>query len=1017
MAGAVFVSGALSVFLSGKMTFWAPLWLPGGVGLVGLLIFRHRVAPALAIGAFFAYWLLLGPRGAAPAGIGAAGLAVGCLGGAAGIRRWLGWPNPLGTLRQTTVFFLLAAGATPAAVTILTVGGWWMGGFLPPDMGFFTGLTHFLSVAAGVAVSAPLALPGVGRPREIWRGRRKMIGSVMGVALVASGGLLAYVGKVESRQIRARMEDDAGRIAAAFQTRFEAHLEAMESIRSLWESSNSVERDEFRVFTRRPMERLKGFLFLAWAAEVSPGEAESMAAVARSESASKSVDEATRDLLGAYRIGPVPGPRRIGTGSEPEREESAEARLPVFYLEPTAENAEWLGADLATEPVFLEVLGRSRKSGQVRISEAFSLGDSAAPRVLAGVATAKPPASGKAGATPALRAGMVAGVLGVDLILDAALEELGGDSPPDVEILDVTGGGADAVFRLATGGDSLDPGTLPEGLTRDLDLAGRRWRLAFSPSRASFSRFMPRSGLAVQTGVLLATALLGAFILVGSGFAHRIEKEVRDRTRDLATSEERFRELAENVSEVFWILSPEDGKVEYVSPAFSAVWGVERRKRPRRFEPWHGRVHERDRERYHAKLADARRGVGFDEEYRIRRADGAVRWIRDRAFPIRDDTGRVVRVIGVADDVTAQKETESVLIHARRDAEEASLDLQRFFRVSLDLMCLAGTDGYFKKLNPAFSETLGYSDETLMSAPFVELIHPDDVEKTIAAVADLKGGERVIRFENRYRHRDGHYLWLEWNAVPDRRGDLIYAAARNITERRQMEDELRRSNAELEQFAYVASHDLREPLRMVTSFVQLLQRRHAGKLDADANDYIAHAVEGAERMRRMIEGLLELSRVERMGRPLERIDVSIPIREALENLGVAIAESGARVEVAEKLPEILGDRVQLARLFQNLIGNAIKFVEKGTVPRVAVSARRVGTFWEFSVRDNGRGIPAEHHDRIFQIFHRLDRDDAGGCGIGLSVCRRIVERHGGTIRVESPADGGSRFRLTLPAIV
>lgn len=227
--------------------------------------------------------------------------------------------------------------------------------------------------------------------------------------------------------------------------------------------------------------------------------------------------------------------------------------------------------------------------------------------------------------------------------------------------------------------------------------------------------------------------------------------------------------------------------------------------------------------------------------------------------------------------------------------------------------------------------------------------------------------------------------------------------------------ELARSNAELEQFAYVASHDLQEPLRMVASYVGLLERRYRGRLDSDADDFIEFAVDGARRMQALLTGLLDLSRVGTRGRELEPTESGAALQDALINLEQAIGEAGAQVS-HDPLPTVLGDRVQLTQLFQNLVSNAVKFNASGK-PRVALTVRRAGSMWEFAVADNGIGIDPAHFDRIFQVFQRLHtRDVYEGTGIGLSVCRKIVERHGGTIWPESAGGQGATFRFTLKAV-
>lgn len=238
----------------------------------------------------------------------------------------------------------------------------------------------------------------------------------------------------------------------------------------------------------------------------------------------------------------------------------------------------------------------------------------------------------------------------------------------------------------------------------------------------------------------------------------------------------------------------------------------------------------------------------------------------------------------------------------------------------------------------------------------------------------------------------------------------------DITERKHAETEMRRSNEELERFAYIASHDLQEPLRMVGSYVQLLAKRYKGKLDADADDFIGFALDGTRRMHRLIEDLLAYSRVGSRGAAMASVNANAALDGALRSLRLAIEESGA-VVTHDQLPTVLADPGQVEHLFLNLVSNALKF-RAAAPPLVHISAARDGDRWEFSVRDNGIGIAPEYFERIFVIFQRLHgRDDYPGTGIGLAIAKKIVERHGGQTRVESQPGQGATFLFTLPAVV
>ena len=241
----------------------------------------------------------------------------------------------------------------------------------------------------------------------------------------------------------------------------------------------------------------------------------------------------------------------------------------------------------------------------------------------------------------------------------------------------------------------------------------------------------------------------------------------------------------------------------------------------------------------------------------------------------------------------------------------------------------------------------------------------------------------------------------------------------HTVERRRMEEqlkqvlsELERSNKDLEQFAYVASHDLQEPLRMVASYTQLLARRYKDKLDADANDFINFAVDGANRMQTLINDLLTFSRVGTRGKPFVATDINLILERICKNLEVSIQESGA-VIAYDSLPTLNVDKTQIEQLFQNLISNAIKFRNEKS-PDIRVRAEQKEKKWQFSISDNGIGFKPEYKDRIFTIFQRLHgKEEYPGTGIGLAICKKIVERHGGQIRVESEVGKGATFYFTI----
>jgi PAS domain S-box-containing protein len=369
-------------------------------------------------------------------------------------------------------------------------------------------------------------------------------------------------------------------------------------------------------------------------------------------------------------------------------------------------------------------------------------------------------------------------------------------------------------------------------------------------------------------------------------------------------------------------------------------------------------------------------------------------------------------------------------ISARRSAEVHLGQMEGRYRGLLeaapDAMVVVNVRGEIVLLNVRAEKEFGYSRDELVGQPVKDIIPEGFAERIIAdglrSADDALAQQIGTGIELTGRRKDASEFPIEIMLSPLESPDgvMVTAAIRDISTRKKAEvnllrkiEELNRSNVELGQFAYIASHDLQEPLRMVASYTQLLARRYQGKMDAEADEYIAFAVDGANRMQRLIQDLLAFSRVGTKGRDLIETSSGECLRLALRNLRAAIEESHA-VVTHDPMPSVLADETQLTQLFQNLIGNAIKYQNSGA-PRVQISVAPISDGkWLFSVKDNGLGIDPQYFERIFGMFQRLHkREEFAGTGIGLAICRKIAERHGTSISVESEPGQGATFSFAL----
>jgi len=369
----------------------------------------------------------------------------------------------------------------------------------------------------------------------------------------------------------------------------------------------------------------------------------------------------------------------------------------------------------------------------------------------------------------------------------------------------------------------------------------------------------------------------------------------------------------------------------------------------------------------------------------------------------------------------------------RRDSAERDADATRLRLLFIhfpDLLVTADTAGHFLDVNPVWQKVFGFTADELKAKPFLDFVHPDDVPRTLQMYADQQAGGEAVAFVNRYRCKDGSYRWLEWNATPVATGGLIYAMARDVTERRAAEEKIRglttqleahvaslqAVNAELEAFSYSVSHDLRAPLRHIGGFADLLEKQAAGQLDEQAKRYLAKVRTSAQRMGKLIDDLLAFSRLGRA--ELRATDVELD--EVARSAAAEIQEEmeGRQVDLRVRpLPAVRGDPSLLRLALVNLLSNALKYTRPRPRAEIELGAEagNGGDVVVF-VRDNGVGFDMKYADKLFGVFQRLhSADQFEGTGIGLANVQRIIHRHGGRVWGEGRPDAGATFYLSLPA--
>ena len=495
--------------------------------------------------------------------------------------------------------------------------------------------------------------------------------------------------------------------------------------------------------------------------------------------------------------------------------------------------------------------------------------------------------------------------------------------------------------------------------------------------------------------------------LIGVVLVFRDISERKETEDGLKRAEQRFRTAVSAVSDILWTNNPK-GEMEGDQPGWAALTGQSREEY--QGYGWSKAVHPDDAQptidEWNRAVAERRK---FVFEHRVRRHDGVWRLFSVCALPL-IDAGEIQEWVGVHADITDRRQVQQAL-----EASEARL---RFMAESMpQKVFTANAGGEMTYFNRQWMEFTVLTFEQIKDWGWTQFIHPDDVEENVRLWQDSIDTGEFFQFIHRFKRHDGVYRWhlSRAHAMRDAEGKIMMwlGSSTEIHEQREIQEKLTRANQDLESFAYSASHDLQEPLRMIASYSQMLVSGYKGQLDGEAEMCVGYITDGTRRMRELLADLLAYTAVDaRTTDDTETIDLNLIVQEVIKSMKVAIEESGA-VITSDPLPVISGHRAHFVQLFQNLLSNGIKYRSKQPC-RIRVSVEEQNGKRRFAVTDNGMGIAPQNHEKIFGVFKRLHGKKIPGTGIGLAICQRVVERYQGRLWVESEPDKGATFFFTLP---
>jgi PAS domain S-box-containing protein len=522
---------------------------------------------------------------------------------------------------------------------------------------------------------------------------------------------------------------------------------------------------------------------------------------------------------------------------------------------------------------------------------------------------------------------------------------------------------------------------------------------------------------------IFASLLVGYLIYKFAQYPYRLSEQVKEKTKELSLSNQRFELATQATSEIIWDWDLTNNQI-YRSDNLRKILGYKNTNLINQDSFWTSKVHPDDIElvKHNLQQIFESEKNKIVQEYQIKKSDGTYIYVLDKGLVIRNEKGKPIRMIGSTQDITTRKLAE---IELEKQKQRLSNVIEGTRAGTWEWNVQTGET----RFNEIWANLFGYSLEELDSInldTWTDLIHPTDIIKSEKILEEyFSGKSKEYQAEYRMKHKNGTWVWIlsrgkifTW--TPEGKPLMMFGTLVDISNLKNQEEEIRSTNQKLESaneelksFASVASHDIKEPLRMISSFLQLLEKRYITQLDEKGLQYIHYAVNGAKRLTSLIENMMEYSKVGFEESKQGPVDLNSVVEEVIQLNKHVITGKNAELKV-DDLPIVLGIKTPLKSVFLNLIINALKYQKENNSPKIHIYAKTLGRHCQITIEDNGIGIGKEYYDRIFKLFGRLHRiDEYSGAGIGLAICKKVIDQHQGKIWVESEPGQGTKFNIIL----